>query len=247
MKYKSGFTLVEILTVVAVISVMAVAVFVSTRDATSTSHDAKRKADLKMVEAAVEAYRLKYGRYPEGCNDVSTNWDGVWSGEAGTGNECSGGSGEYIKNDLSGTAVVENFVPQFLPVLPTDPKQAATGNSGYRYVTNPEGTAFKFMAYNTVEETPVLVTDEFARCGDMTKGLSWICVDWRRNPNGTQRWNNSSTNFPAQCKYGSNGSNTDYQNDFAIYGGWAPGGVYAGAYNTSANAPIYFTQRIWCK
>ncbi len=241
MLFKRGFTIVEIMVVIAVVSIVAGTILITSQTSGQKSRDAERKADLKALQAAVELYKLKYGRYPEGCND-NGSWDGVWSGELGTTYACTNGSAEYIKNDLSATTEEENFSPQFIPRLPADPKLNGSG-SGYVYATNPDGTSYKIMAFNTVESETVQTTNEFVRCGDVSVASS-MCLSWLRTPNGSTVWGTGSANYPAQCKYN---TNTDYQNDYVIYGGYAPGGIYAGAYNTNTNSPKYFTQRIWCK
>lgn len=61
--YRSGFTLIEILVVTAIISVLAGLVFTNIK-IISRARDAQRKADLKKIAAALEQYRSDNGSYP---------------------------------------------------------------------------------------------------------------------------------------------------------------------------------------
>ena len=65
MKIKhSGFTLVEILVVVTIISMLASIAAVSYSRFVKQSRDARRKTDIEQIRAAVEMYRNFNGEYP---------------------------------------------------------------------------------------------------------------------------------------------------------------------------------------
>lgn len=75
-KIKS-FTMIEILVVVTVIGVLFASAVVSYRSLTVSSRDAKRKADLEQIRAALEMYRSSEpsvnGSYPDfddNCNNL---------------------------------------------------------------------------------------------------------------------------------------------------------------------------------
>lgn len=129
-----GFTLVEMLVVLTIISLLIAVISVSVIDSTASSRDTQRKADLRNVQQALELYRQENGHYPAGCNGVN------WSGQIGTNFACPGGSSEYIVG----------LAPKYIPVLPTDPNLFGT-YSGYVYLTNANGTVYKFIARNTLE------------------------------------------------------------------------------------------------
>jgi general secretion pathway protein G len=59
-----GFTLVELMVVVAIIALLTAAGLVSYRSATISSHNSKRKADLEQIKAALVLYRYDNGTYP---------------------------------------------------------------------------------------------------------------------------------------------------------------------------------------
>jgi len=66
MKYsfKRGFTLIELLVVIAVIGVLAAVILASLNDARVKARDAKRLADIKQFQNALELYRNDNGAYP---------------------------------------------------------------------------------------------------------------------------------------------------------------------------------------
>lgn len=76
MNKSKGFTLVEILIVVAIIGVLAAAGMVAYGDALGKGRDAKRKGDLKALAEALELYYSDKGEYPEtsgtGCTISNT-------------------------------------------------------------------------------------------------------------------------------------------------------------------------------
>lgn len=146
-----GFTLVEIIVVVSVIAILASMLVVGMVETGKRSRDGDRQADLRLMQNALDLYKNKYGRYPAGCNAPNT-----WSAQtvtAASPNKCSG-AGEYIVG----------LAPEFMPTLPKDQKPNGA-NSGYMYYVNADGSAFKLVAYRTVEsETVNNLTHPFKAC-----------------------------------------------------------------------------------
>lgn len=66
MNIKKGFTLIEILVVVTIIMLLTATAAVSYTAFLKQSRDAKRKADLGQISAAVEMYRSNNDAYPVG-------------------------------------------------------------------------------------------------------------------------------------------------------------------------------------
>jgi general secretion pathway protein G len=60
----AGFTLIEILVVVAVLSVLAALVAPNVFQHLGTAKDAAARSQMEMLGAALDAYRLDNGRYP---------------------------------------------------------------------------------------------------------------------------------------------------------------------------------------
>ena len=66
---KKSFTLVELLVVIAIISILAAGLLVGLGKARVKARDARRIADLRNVQSALEVYYAQNGAYPS-----STSW-----------------------------------------------------------------------------------------------------------------------------------------------------------------------------
>ena len=62
---RRGFTLIEILVVIAIIATLATAVVMSIGSAPDEAKVARVQSDINVMESALERYRLDMGRYPE--------------------------------------------------------------------------------------------------------------------------------------------------------------------------------------
>jgi prepilin-type N-terminal cleavage/methylation domain-containing protein len=65
-RYKSGFTLVELLVVMAIIGILSVVTLANFSTSQAKGRDAQRKSDLKQISIALEAYYADHGAYPVG-------------------------------------------------------------------------------------------------------------------------------------------------------------------------------------
>ena len=119
----SGFTLIELITVVGVISILAV-IGITALDPMSQfqkSSDARKKSDLSQIQKALETFYQDAGRYPE-----------------------NPGIGDYrIKsNDASGTTIDWGAPWQpYMNLLPKSPD-----SSSYVYYVSDDGQAFYLYA-----------------------------------------------------------------------------------------------------
>jgi len=157
-----GFTLIELMVVIAIIGILATVVFVGAGPAGKQSRDTQRQADLRDVQTALELYENRYGRYPEGCNAA-----GTWSGQADSSYACFAPTEPYILGVVNNPPNPNTDRPfaEFMVNLPTDPKKV-NGNEGYVYTTNADGSVYKFMVKNTVESETVTDNHPFKSCGD---------------------------------------------------------------------------------
>lgn len=64
MKIKKGFTLLELLTVIAIVGVLSVVGFINVPKQIKKSHDAKRKTDIHELQVALESYFVDSQSYP---------------------------------------------------------------------------------------------------------------------------------------------------------------------------------------
>lgn len=67
-----GFTLVELLVVLAIIGLLATVVVVNVLPAQNTARIQKAKADIALIEQGLELYRLETGRYPDPGEGLAT-------------------------------------------------------------------------------------------------------------------------------------------------------------------------------
>ncbi len=82
---KKGFTLIELVVVIVIISILATFIGVSYTTSLRRGRDARRKADLRLIKSALESYRQDHGHYPVTLewetSPRSTNWIPVGTGE----------------------------------------------------------------------------------------------------------------------------------------------------------------------
>lgn len=68
---KKGFTLIEVLVVVAIIGILSSLVLVGLGGARAKGRDARRISDLKNIQNGLELYFAKYGQYPSSLTDTN--------------------------------------------------------------------------------------------------------------------------------------------------------------------------------
>ena len=73
MKKQKGFTLIELLVVIAIIGILAAFAMVSLGGARMKARDARRLADIKEIQTALEMYYLDANAYPATMPNVSSS------------------------------------------------------------------------------------------------------------------------------------------------------------------------------
>lgn len=115
---QKGFTLIELLVVIAIIGILAVVVIASLNVAREKSRDARRLADLKEVQKALELYFFNVGSYPD------------WTIANPRENSCFSGGGNWDAVAQWNTALNLLVSSGYLPRLPDDPmNQGQIGGS----------------------------------------------------------------------------------------------------------------------
>ncbi len=132
-KRKYGFTLVELLVVIAIIGLLSAVVMSSFDIAHKKGRVAKRVADMKQVQAALEFYYAANRSYP------STS--GGWS-------TCPATSAT-VNNTIPGLA------PTFIATVPTDPQWTGTVSNCYFYRSDGSDHAFRDDAAEMVTNQSV--------------------------------------------------------------------------------------------
>lgn len=72
--HKPGFTLIEILVVIVVISVLATLVAPNVFQHVGAAKDATARSQIEMLSAALDAYRLDNGQYPTTAQGLEALW-----------------------------------------------------------------------------------------------------------------------------------------------------------------------------
>ncbi|PIT92185.1 MAG: hypothetical protein COU08_03820 [Candidatus Harrisonbacteria bacterium CG10_big_fil_rev_8_21_14_0_10_42_17] len=106
MKSKNrGFTLIELLIVVAIIGLLASVVLIGLGGFRSTGRDARRSADLRQIQTALELYFARCGFYPGDLNCGNGSPTENANGSITKG----GGLRDVLQNsDLGATIVIPN-------------------------------------------------------------------------------------------------------------------------------------------
>lgn len=117
MSKKNGFTLIELLVVLFIISLLASLVIVNVSQARKSSRDAKRVANLKSIQTALEMYYEKYKAYPYTTTTPPVKTCNPNGGAITAGDACLGGNAAF--KPFFGNGIV-----------PTEPK---TGWVDYYY------------------------------------------------------------------------------------------------------------------
>ena len=113
----SGFTLLELIVVIAIVGLFSALVLVSVTEVRKKARDTKRMQDISQIQRALELYYDQYGVYPTPDFDGCGGWD--------VGNR-----------DLP---LLNTRLDEFMPNTPEDPYYS--GNCiGYRYYRYEAGT-----------------------------------------------------------------------------------------------------------
>ncbi len=149
---RKGFTLIEVLIVVAIIGILTAILVANYNEARKNSRDKVRKSDLKSLQLAIELYKAQHGQYPaQGCGTPGSNWAGPGLHSAGWGASCA--------------TYITGLAPEYIPALPTDPNQEEIDNTGMLYMTDATRQSYKVLLHYSVESNFVTsYSDEFARC-----------------------------------------------------------------------------------
>lgn len=123
MQNRKGFTLIELLVVIAIIGLLSTLAIVALGTARLKSRDARRLADLKQIQTALEMYYSDSSSYP------------LTPGSGGV----LGENGANVCLNLASGFTSANCPTPFLGIVPKDP-----GSSHYIY--NSGGTSTYFVS-----------------------------------------------------------------------------------------------------
>lgn len=206
MKYNRGFTVVEIVVVVAIISILMGVVIFNAVAGSTRSRDVDRQADLRTMQTAIELYKQRYGMYPARCPNSQS-----WSGQIGTIFACADGSSQYIVG----------LAPEFIPTLTVD-KKLPDSNAGYVYSVNTERTVYKLEARRTVEADTLSYSHPLKSCDVSTDSNNTTDVAYTTAPLCNKLISTGSK--PSHCE----ATDATFMTSYAVWGGNAAGTGTAG-------------------
>jgi type II secretion system protein G len=137
-----GFTLVELLVVIVILSIVASVVAFSILGSVRKARIAERVNDLKSIQSALELYRIDYGQYP---TTQPNPLHPAWGYSVGI---CYG-------DNMS--TVLPSFIPKYLSKFPIDPNfnpnaqcDSTTNYPNSTWYTS-NGADYKVQFYNMTD------------------------------------------------------------------------------------------------
>ena len=126
-KKTSGFTILEMLIVVTILSMLAGILIPVLEGEASNARDARRAADLRTVSASLANYYERTGASPD--------TGGTWFGDAPT----------YGSMGYDATGYIPGLVPNYISALPKDPDQNFPSATDKGYMYRSDGQSYKFV------------------------------------------------------------------------------------------------------
>lgn len=161
---KRGFTLVELLVVVAIISILTIITVAQFQTAQKKANDADRKGDLSALAKALEMYYTDYGKFPTasagGIIQVTDN-----------------GKAVGVNNAVWGGTFTDNGSPPYIymKVMPMEKNKSLPL---YCYVTDATGTEFGLFAMmeNTTDSQCIMNggVGAYVHCGGQKYCFSYV-------------------------------------------------------------------------
>lgn len=174
-----GFTLTEVIIVMAILGVILSFVGFNVIEALKKGNDDKRLADLQALQLALRLYYEANGKYPPpGCgaglmrNGDFPNGSTSPAGEnnialwqwASPGPFTAGGGPNGRTITVTCDDYIPGLVPKYIRELPRDPSDEDTIDAGFSYMTNFGQTEYKVLIYNSVESESPQRGHPFGRC-----------------------------------------------------------------------------------
>ncbi|MBN1168790.1 prepilin-type N-terminal cleavage/methylation domain-containing protein [Candidatus Woesebacteria bacterium] len=150
--FDKGYTLIELMIVMAVVAVLSGISIFAMQGARASARDGQRKGDLEAIRSALELYKSDCGFYPQASgNDFEDTFGSSFTNTDGTdfnGDSCPAGGTRTYLNDVPADPQTtndyrynstSNFTYELCTVLEEPPTttQSCSGSYGNYRVTNP--------------------------------------------------------------------------------------------------------------
>ncbi|MFC1625467.1 type II secretion system protein [Patescibacteria group bacterium] len=129
--YQKGFTLVELLVVMAILGILVTLVAGTFRNSQIRGRDVQRKSDIKQISNALELFYSDYGKYPDSSSGLIAACPYNPTTESGA--ACTWGSGEFTDSKTI-----------YFKTVPADPADDFVYN--YRVVDSPFNQKYQLFA-----------------------------------------------------------------------------------------------------
>ncbi len=121
-----GFSLIELLIVIAIIGILVATITVSFSDSRATARDAQRQSDLREIQIAIENYKRAEGQYPAQLSALTPRYIVEMPLDPATGEEyLYGTNGDVFK--LMSQEVESITVTSDHPMTACDPARCGAG------------------------------------------------------------------------------------------------------------------------
>lgn len=136
----SGFTLVELLTVIAIILILAAIVVGVQRGVYSSQANAKARAEIQAIATALERYKAEHGTYPRIAATSETGAQTLFNHLTGrTYSRINPSTGNWENRNIDSNAVAQPFIDVSTMTL-----NSRTASSGLHFV-DPWGTPYVYV------------------------------------------------------------------------------------------------------
>ncbi|MCX6806524.1 MAG: prepilin-type N-terminal cleavage/methylation domain-containing protein [Candidatus Berkelbacteria bacterium] len=163
LKKSKSFTLIELMVVIFIIGILTTLIMVNLSEARARSRDARRKADVDSIRAALEMYYEVKGSYPGIANTIYESY-----------RSCAPTNSDW---DLT---IIKTPLTPYISVMPKDPLHGKQMNyideSGTKYTTSC-GARYRYATTGTTYELNALMeTDVDALKNDGGNSITWYEV-----------------------------------------------------------------------